>query len=252
MRIFAISDIHVDFEENWTWLQNLSQHDYTEDVLILAGDIGHTIPLLQGTFEIVSRCFSEVLYVPGNHDLWVRRHDYETSLGKFQAVRDIAIDHGLHLEPMQFGALTIVPLLGWYDYSFGQPANKLRKVWADYKACRWPDDWDENQITQHFISMNEGHLDISNQVVVSFSHFLPRIDIMPVSMPLEHKVLYPVFGSSLLESQIRTLGSQIHIYGHHHLNRRLCTDATVYINNALGYPHEKKITSRKLQCILEI
>ena len=253
MRIFALSDIHVDFEENWLWLEGLSEHDYTEDVLLLAGDVTHTITLLQRTFEALKKRFSEVLYVPGNHDLWVDgRNRSKTSLDKFDKVSNIALDYGLRLEPVQFGSLTVVPLLGWYDYSFGQPDDELHGVWMDYKACRWPNDWEESEITQHFIALNEAHLGISSKIVVSFSHFLPRVDIMPAAMPDIHKRLFPVLGTSRLEKQVRALGSQIHVYGHHHLNRRISKDRTVYINNALGYPYETRIASRSLQCIFEL
>ena len=39
MRVFALSDIHTDFPDNTRWIRALSSSDYTEDVLILAGDI---------------------------------------------------------------------------------------------------------------------------------------------------------------------------------------------------------------------
>ncbi|MDY6835319.1 MAG: metallophosphoesterase family protein [Chloroflexota bacterium] len=253
MRIFALSDIHVDYDENWTWLQELSEHDYTEDILLLAGDVAHSITLLQRALKTLKKCFAEVLFVPGNHDLWVdRRSQSKTSLDKFQTVKEIALDAGLRLDPAQFGSVTVVPLLGWYDYSFGQPGDELQGAWMDYKACRWPDDWEEREITQHFMAMNDHSPSISEGKVVTFSHFLPRVDIMPAAMPAIHKRLFPVLGTSLLEKQVRTLRSHIHVYGHHHLNRRIERDDVVYINNALGYPHETRIASRRLQCILEL
>ena len=252
VRLFTISDIHVDFEENWIWLQKLSECDYKDDVLILAGDVARSTALIQKTFEVLKKLFSEVLYVPGNHDLWVNRNEGETSLNKFHTIREIALDSGLRLDPVRFGNVTVVPLLGWYDYSFGQPSEELKESWVDYVACKWPYGWDDAKITKHFTSMNEKHLDLSNQVVVSFSHFLPRVDLLPSKIPPVHRKLYPVFGTSLLDRQVCALGSNIHIYGHHHLNLRVSENDTVYINNALGYPYETKISSRKLLCVLEL
>ncbi len=39
MRVFALSDIHIDYHENEQWLSRLSSMDYQEDILILAGDV---------------------------------------------------------------------------------------------------------------------------------------------------------------------------------------------------------------------
>ena len=39
MRIFALSDIHVDFDDNAIWVSSLSAQDFREDLLILAGDV---------------------------------------------------------------------------------------------------------------------------------------------------------------------------------------------------------------------
>ena len=141
--------------------------------------------------------------------------------------------------------------MGWYDYSFGQPSNELFEMWMDFTACKWPDDLDESGITCYFTSMNEEFLDIKNQSVISFSHFLPRIDLMPSYIPPVKRILYPVLGSILLEQQIRRLGSDIHIYGHSHVNRRISKENTLYINNAYGYPNETRITAKKLLCVFE-
>jgi predicted phosphodiesterase len=75
---------------------------------------------------------------------------------------------------------------------------------------------------------------------------------MPRFVPPSFKWIYPALGTSLLEEQIRKIGSQIHIYGHSHLNRRIMKDNTLYINNAYGYPSESRITAKKLLCIYEM
>ena len=100
--------------------------------------------------------------------------------------------------------------------------------------------------------MNEPFLSIHNEFIISYSHFVPRIDVMPSYIPLSKRDLYSVLGSSVLEAQIRKLGSQIHIYGHSHINRDIWLDNTQYINNAFGYPYETQITMKKLKQIHEI
>ncbi len=251
MRVFAISDIHIDYPENWRWLNGLSRVDYRQDVLILAGDISDETGLLAEAFEIITQRFDTVLFVPGNHDLWVHRNGHKDSLARFDYIRRLAVDIGLAVEPVQFDTLTIIPLLGWYDYSFGQPTSKLRQGWMDFSACKWPAGFDEAAITAYFLAMNEPYLELTNQTIITFSHFLPRIDLMPLIIPPHKRGVYPVLGSHHLERQIRRLESAMHIYGHSHINMRNFKDNTIYINNAFGYPHEVRGIAKQLMCIWE-
>ncbi len=251
MRIYAISDLHIDYEENKKWLFNLSQSDYKNDMLILAGDITDITVMLTSAFEVLKKKFSEVFYVPGNHDLWVARNDGDCSLEKFHQLIDIAEENEIHTEPVSFEDITIVPLFGWYDYSFGSPSQELTKSWVDYSACKWPDDFTEEKLTKHFLALNTLPTNTVGQTIISFSHFLPRIDIMPSFIPVYRRIVYPVLGTSSLDLQIRELGSKIHIYGHTHVNWQSKIDGITYINNAYGYPHESVITRKELVCIHE-
>jgi 3',5'-cyclic AMP phosphodiesterase CpdA len=73
MRVFALSDIHIDYSENAKWIENLSSAEYQDDVLILAGDVTDIRKLLDWGLSILTKRFMKVLFVPGNHELWVRR-----------------------------------------------------------------------------------------------------------------------------------------------------------------------------------
>lgn len=252
MRVFALSDIHIDFEQNRKWIHNLPQNEYQDDALILAGDVTDLIPLFIEGIAALKKRFREVVYAPGNHDLWVRRNQAKDSLEQFQHLTRISADYGIRMTPLHLDSVSIIPLFGWYDYSFGMPSRELTIAWADFAACKWPEAYDEARITRHFLAMNEPVSSINNHTVISFSHFLPRIDVMPPQVPLERRTLYPVFGSSLLEQQIRQLNSTIHVYGHSHINRQLVKENILYINNALGYPYETYISARELRCVFEI
>lgn len=253
MRVFAVSDIHVDFEENLRWLQNLSRADYTEDLLILAGDVTDSPVLFEKAMQDLRERFQEVLFTPGNHDLWVNRSPIvPNSLEKFCLIRKIATNSGILMEPLHQGPLSIVPLYGWYDYSLAEPTLETFESWVDFIACKWPEGFDEKRITQHFTAMNEPFLNNTNQFVISFSHFLPRIDLMPSFIPANKQNIYPVLGTTLLETQIRRLGSGIHVYGHSHVNTHSVKDNILYINNAFGYPYETMITAKQIKCVYEI
>jgi predicted phosphodiesterase len=253
MRVFALSDIHVDYEVNAQWIANVSTADYRDDVLILAGDVTHVLRLLAWCLSIVVARFKKVLFVPGNHDLWVVREGLKkTSLQKLQEVSAVVESSGASMQSFREGSVSIIPLFGWYDYSFGEPSAELKAMWMDYSACRWPSGFREKDIAAHFAALNN-HKPVSaiGEKVITFSHFLPRIDLMPEFIPAAKRLLYPVLGTTRLERQLRLLNPSIHIYGHSHVNRNVKIDGVTYINNAFGYPSEARIASKRLVCIHE-
>jgi predicted phosphodiesterase len=253
MRVFALSDVHVDFEENRQWVDKLSKFDYRSDVLILAGDVTDSLKRLEWCLHAFASRFKTVLYVPGNHDLWVlRSKDVPHSLMKFSRVCDVAQNCQVHIKPVHYESLSIVPLYGWYDYSFGKPTDDLLSCWMDYRACKWPADFGVEEITAHFLEFNEDALQTKNQTVISFSHFLPRIDVMPAYIPANKRFLYPVLGTAKLEDQIRRLNPRVHVYGHSHVNRHVEIDGVLYVNNAFGYPQEARIAAKQLLSIFEM
>ena len=250
MRIYALSDIHVDYDANQRWVADLSNEDFRNDLLILAGDVSDTLSLLQWCLGALAAKFRKVLFVPGNHDLWVLRDDpKQDSLQKFEAVRAAVDASGASMEPYRADGIALFPLLGWYDYSFGEPSSELRSMWMDYRACRWPRGLTDRDIALHFASLNAVPVSAPGDTVITYSHFLPRIDLMPDYIPMAHQVLYPILGSTLVEGQLRQLRSRLHVYGHSHVNRRVRIDGVTYVNNAFGYPNETRIASKELLCI---
>lgn len=249
MRVFAVSDLHLDYAPNLAWVEQLSLHDYRQDALILAGDISDRLALLTQGFEALTRRFAVVLFVPGNHDLWVHREGMHDSFEKFEAVRHLASTHGIRMTPFRHQGIAIMPMLGWYDYSFGHPDDYLKGAWADYRACRWPHGYDDAAVTRWFVERNPTGASPELEgadTIVTFSHFLPRIDLMPDRIPEKYRKLYPILGASILDTQIRQLGSRLHVYGHSHVNRHVTVDGITYINNAFGYPSEAHFTARQL------
>jgi len=252
MRVFALSDIHVDYEVNAKWVAGLSSTDYQDDVLILAGDITDTLRLLEWCLSTLAKRFKKVLFVPGNHDLWVIRDDRQkNSLQKFDDVCAAVKSSGASMEAFRERGVSIIPLLGWYDYSFGQPSDELKSVWMDYRTCRWPAGYTDKDVAAYFAALNEKQVSPAGDTIITYSHFLPRIDLMPGFIPCAKMILYPILGSSLLERQLRKLRAHMHVYGHSHVNRRVRIDGVSYINNAFGYPSETLIAAKQMVSIHE-
>jgi len=86
MRVFAISDLHVDYAANASWVASLPTSQYLDDILIVAGDVSNSLQQLEWALKTIAARFKKVLFVPGNHDLWVINDDRVTSLAKFTQV----------------------------------------------------------------------------------------------------------------------------------------------------------------------
>jgi Icc-related predicted phosphoesterase len=249
MRIFAISDLHSDFKQNWKLVEQLSDQDYKNDVLLIAGDISHNLFVVRRTLETLQSKFHTVFFVPGNHELWVSDRE-SNSIEKFTNVIKICKLLGVQVTPLKVANCWIIPLFSWYNSNFDTSnkdvKNELER-WSDFYFCNWPTEI--NDIDSFFSKMNEPFIKKYNGPVISFSHFLPRLDLLPSINYLRFKGLPKVAGSVLLEHQIRKLNSKIHVFGHSHINCDVKIDGVYYIQNALSYPREKQLSNLPLKQI---
>ena len=68
MRIWAISDLHLSHPDSRGVLEDFPASP--DDWLILAGDVTHGAERLDGCLEQLAGKFRQVVWVPGNHELW--------------------------------------------------------------------------------------------------------------------------------------------------------------------------------------
>lgn len=263
-RVFALSDIHVDYPDNMAWVEALSATAYRHDALILAGDVSDDLNKLAAALQCVRSKYAQVFFVPGNHELWVRRQPGIDSFTKFHQVLELCTALGVQTRPALVGkAVWIVPLFTWYvkpeqgpDSLFvpkpGEDPTLTR--WSDDYCTRWPSRAAGRTIADHFLSLNEPYLHQQYDApVISCSHFVPRTDLI-FSTPEERAVtgMVPVdtapsfnfsrvAGSWGIEAQIRRLGSAVHVYGHQHRNRRRRVDGIWYVAHSLGYRRERTL-----------
>ncbi len=267
MRVFALSDIHVDYRENMSWLEALSSADYTDDALIIAGDASDNLDKLQAALACVRAKFAHVFFVPGNHELWVRQRECADSRAKFHLILELCDSLEVKTRPEKVGksgdqGVWIVPLFSWYvkpeegggSLFMPKPGeDPTLQMWADNYFIRWP-SWPEGiTAADYFLSLNEqwlqNHYDAP---IISFSHFLPRRDlILPTQEECEAAGTafidpHPRFnfsrvaGCTEIERQIRQLGSVMHVYGHQHRERYRMVEGITYVSHCLGYPQERE------------
>ncbi len=252
MKVYTVSDIHVDYPENMEWILSLDAKAFQEDILVLAGDVSHKLDDLSRVFNSLLAKFKAVHFIPGNHELWLDGDEFSCSLEKFDAVQVLCDGMGIETAHCEYGGLSVVPLYGWYDFSFGDPDKHLTRAWRDFRACAWPTKLESSKdINEHFLNLNRAQLDISNDIVISYSHFLPRIDVMPSFIPQDRRRVYPVLGSDGLGEQVKQLNPDIHIYGHSHVNQSIELDDIRFVNNAFAYPTENRIARKELHCVFD-
>jgi hypothetical protein len=157
-----------------------------------------------------------------------------------------------------YAGFWIIPLFGWYDkpeeganslfLPKAHPGDDTLDAWGDERFVRWPSG---STPSAYFLGSNAPYLDrIYDAPVISFSHFLPRTDVMlPARNGVPHPHVWPaaasfnfsrVAGTWTLDHQIRKLGARIHVYGHQHRNRWVTIDGIHYVSHCLGYPHERR------------
>jgi predicted phosphodiesterase len=251
MRILAISDLHTDFRENKALLEQVPAGVFQQDILIAAGDISDNLDTLQSTLALLRSRFRQVFYVPGNHELWVRR-GVGTSVEKFYRVLELCQALAVQTRPQRIDGGWIVPLFSWYDAQFdadGSGDAEALLGWSDFHLCKWPREI--GPVCEFFLRMNEPHLGPYNGPVISFSHFLPRRELLPPTERLRFKGLPKVAGCTGIDAQIRRLQSRMHIFGHSHIGCDRVIDGIRYIQNPLRYPRERLTPDFPIKIILD-
>jgi 3',5'-cyclic AMP phosphodiesterase CpdA len=139
LKLYAISDLHLANKINFEALEALPP--YPDDWLILAGDIGEVEDHLKFALIILVSRFNRVIWVPGNHDLWMLpSHPLQIrGEARYQHLVSICRDFGVLtpedpyvLWPGEDRDYLLVPMFLLYDYSFRPPHIPFEKAveWA--------------------------------------------------------------------------------------------------------------------------
>ena len=222
-RIFCISDLHTDSDENMAWLEDkcVANKDKNgpgkDDILVVAGDISHKMITFQRTFKLLLSLGCHVFFVPGNHEAWLsaKSKKHRTSLDKMELVEQTCHHLGVHTECALIGSanpypIWLAPLQSWYDGSLSiEECEDLctgfsKWPWTDFLRCRWPADrfpplpkTDKNAriplgLNEYFLECNEEMLedvrDDPSTDVLTVSHFLPNSQCLPDWKDLESPV----------------------------------------------------------------
>lgn len=264
-RVWAISDIHIDYEENRALVESFARGASGQDTLIIAGDVTDRLERLEALFAELSRWLGQIVFIPGNHEFWQRAADDGDAMDKLAALEAVCRRHGVVTEPIQVGAyrrVWVVPLWSWYDdrdapvhslyLSKPYAEDETDRLWVDFHRIRWPASMPAPPASW-FADRNAARLSRRYDApVITLSHFLPRQELMfslsvaeamaraPQLDPMPAFNFSRVAGSRRIEAQLRQLGSVLHVYGHQHRNRTVTLENVTYVSHCLGYPRERQ------------
>ena len=254
MKLWAISDLHVGYDENRRAVEGLDA--MPDDWLIVAGDTGETPAHLDFVLRTLAPRFAQIVWTPGNHDLW-------TPAGLTPERRGVAHYERLVRLCRSYGVLTpedpyvrwpgpgapvaIVPTFVLYDYSFRPdevPADRA-VAWAAERGIRCAD---EDLLDSAPFPSRQAWC--AARVAATEA----RLDALPSGIPLilvnhwplrrEHGVppRIPRFtiwcGTRATEGWHRRYLVETVVYGHLHMRSTRERDGVRFEEVSLGYPRQ--------------
>jgi len=254
MRLYAISDLHLRYEVTRRALQLLRPHP--GDWLILAGDVGETEQHLRFALAILERRFAQLLWVPGNHDLWTLPPHPGEPRGVEKYERQVAICR-------EFGVLTpedpypewtgegpraiLAPLFLLYDYSFRPDEIPVEEAveWAaeenllcSDEVLLHPDPFPTRQAwCAARVAAAEPRLAAAAKraPLVLINHFPLRRDLAVLPRIPRFSIWC---GTRATEDWHRRYHALAVVYGHLHIRRTTHRDGVRFEEVSLGYPKD--------------
>ena len=232
-RLYVVSDIHTDAEENQLWIEQLSPTAYQQDALIVAGDVIAELDGLKTALRALKAKFAVVLFTPGNHDLWVEEE--EDSMAKLHSILSLCDEIGVVTRPTRFGGeepgrgVWLCPLLSFHHQSFdtepdvqGWAIPTAESTMVDYRACVWPRPLSmlDDSVAAAVDASNDTHAAEAlaalaqrpaSEPLVTFSPFLPREELLPEKRWLFVPALPKASGSAFLGARVRALKPDVHV-----------------------------------------
>ena len=254
VRLWALSDLHVSYRENRDALDGLPA--FPDDWLILAGDVTHGADGLDRCLRGLTAKFRQVVWVPGNHELWTdpRAAPRLGGVALYERLVRIARRHGVLTPEDPYpvvehrdGPILIVPLFLLYDYSF-RPAHVRRDEvvsWAreEGAACS-----DELMLHPAPFADRESwcaaRCEDAARRLAAYPADLPKVLVNHFPLEEQHAVLpriprfTPWCGTRRTRGWHRRFNACAVVYGHLHIRATRWLDGVPFQEVSLGYPRQ--------------
>jgi len=251
-RLWAISDLHVGFEDNRRLVDALPA--YPGDWLIVAGDTGETPSHLDFVLRTLEPRFAQLIWTPGNHDLWTPRtlEGGQRGVAHYQRLVRLCRSYGALTPedpyahwPGEGPARAIVPTFTLFDYSFRPPSvTRERAVeWAAESGVRSVDEdllatdpypaadaWCAARVAATEARLAALPKDVK---LVVANHFPLRADLAVLPRIPRFSIWC---GTLKTDDWHRRFNIETVVYGHLHLRSTTTIDDVRFDEVSLGYP----------------
>jgi 3',5'-cyclic AMP phosphodiesterase CpdA len=263
-RLLAVSDLHVGYPENRRIVEGL-RPESEADWLIVAGDVGEFMSDVTWALATLRERFANVIWVPGNHELWTMREDPVRLRGESRYAHLVEFCRGIGVTtpedpyPVWRGAggpVTVAPLFLFYDYTFRPPGCRTKQealalayetgvVCSDEFALR-PDPYPTIEAwSRHRVEVTRRRLEARDPAypTVLVNHF-------PLVRDPTFLLRYPVFalwcGTTATADWHRRFNAVAAVYGHLHIPRTTYIDGVRFEEVSVGYPREWRARGERL------
>jgi 3',5'-cyclic AMP phosphodiesterase CpdA len=261
-RLLAASDLHVGFAENREIVSAIRPRN-AGDWLLVAGDVGEFVADIEWALGTLRERFAEVIWVPGNHELWTHRRERLRLRGVERYGHLIAMCRrlGVHTPEDPYltwagagGPLVIAPLFLLYDYTFlpdgaatveqALECARASGIIGNDEAMLHPDPYPSRQAwCAARLAQTERRLDAlpAGARTILVNHF-PLVR-EPTSV-LRYPTFAPWCGTVRTADWPRRFNAATVIYGHLHIPRITWHDGIRHVEVSLGYPREWRRRAR--------
>jgi len=255
-RLLAVSDLHVGFGENRDLVARLRPPS-PADWLIVAGDVGEFAADIEWALGTLRERFAEVIWVPGNHELWTHRREPLRLRGveRYEHLVAMCRRLGVHTPEDTYpvwqhaaGPLVIAPLFLLYDYSFlpegaTTKAEALERAYAAGIIAN-----DESMLHADPYPSKQAWCDARLASTERRLAALPAgtstilVNHFPLVREPTRVLRYPAFaqwcGTVRTADWPRRFNAAAVVYGHLHIPRTTWHDGIRHVEVSLGYPRE--------------
>jgi len=121
VRLLAVSDLHVNSGTNRAFVADIAPSP--NDWLVLAGDMCESNEDLRWVFATLKDRFAQLIWVPGNHELWSLSEGARKGELRYRELCAIASEYGVLTPEDPYPTLpgtdlVIAPMFLLYDYTF--------------------------------------------------------------------------------------------------------------------------------------
>ena len=254
--LLAVSDLHVSYPENRAIAEALRPRT-DADWLLVAGDVSERLEDVAAILRLYAERFAQVVWVPGNHELWStgKGEDGLRGVARYERLVEICREIGVLTPEDPYplwqgpgGPARVAPLFLLYDYSFHPPGTSTKEAGLAYAfrtgvVCNdefrlHPDpypnreDWCRDRIA---LTLRRLEACDPAEPLVLVNHY-------PLVRDPTAILRYPEFAqwcgtTATADWHVRFPVAAM-VYGHLHIPRTTWHDGVRFEEVSLGYPRE--------------